>query len=85
MATTSFSDHRQRRIIALGKLGDDCLEIALAVAELEHRRRGRVDLEDSLRREQGPAPARLVALEPDAAGEMRFRLESSSMAIPRLR
>ena len=66
MATTSFSITRRGRRIARRELGDDRIEIALAVAELEHGGRGVVDFEDPLRREQRPSPARLVAPEPHA-------------------
>ena len=48
-------DHGRRRVVAGGQFGDDFGQIALAVAELQHRRGGFVDLEDPLRREQRPA------------------------------
>ena len=56
-------DHGRRRIVAGRQLRDDRCEITLAVAELQHRRRRCVDLEDPLRRKQRPALADVVAAE----------------------
>ena len=74
MATTSFSITAGRRGVARRQLGDDSSQIALAVAKLEHGRRRIVDLEDPFRREQRPSPARFIAFEPHAPGEMGPRL-----------
>ena len=61
------------RIVPARELGNDRFEISLAVAELKHRRGRRVDLEDALRREQGPASAHLVAPQFHAARQTRSR------------
>ena len=59
-------DHGRRRSIALGELGDDRPQIALAVAELKHRGGGIVDLEDTLGRDkiQRPRPSSCLSLKP---------------------